>query len=151
MILNDLLTRQNVFTKLILKDGDKELPKELKVKIMRIRMAYAKVKKAFDSDMQTFMEELISPEFKELSGKSERTAEEESRFEELSKTINSEYQIFLTQKGKEEVDMVDDSFTEEEYAELVEVNSGNDIEINGVKIPAIEFLEVVYELFVKEN
>ena len=151
MVLNDLLTRQNVFTKLILKDGDKELPKELKVKIMRIRMAYAKVKKAFDSDMQTFMEELISPEFKELSGKSERTAEEESRFEELSKTINSEYQIFLTQKGKEEVDMVDDSFTEEEYAELVEVNSGNDIEINGVKIPAIEFLEVVYELFVKEN
>ena len=151
MILNDLLTRQNVFTKLILKDGDKELPKELKVKIMRIRMAYAKVKKAFDSDMQTFMEELISPEFKELSGKSERTAEEESRFEELSKTINSEYQIFLTQKGKEEVDMVDDSFTEEEYAELVEVNSGNDIEINGIKIPAIEFLEVVYELFVKEN
>ena len=151
MVLNDLLTRQNVFTKLILKDGEKELPKELKVKIMRIRMAYTKVKKAFDSDMQTFMEELISPEFKELSGKSERTAEEESRFEELSKTINSEYQIFLTQKGKEEVDMVDDSFTEEEYAELVEVNSGNDIEINGVKIPAIEFLEVVYELFVKEN
>lgn len=151
MVLNDLLTRQNVFTKLILKDGEKELPKELKVKIMRIRMAYTKVKKAFDSDMQTFMEELISPEFKELSGKSERTAEEESRFEELSKTINSEYQIFLTQKGKEEVDMVDDSFTEEEYAELVEVNSGNDIEINGIKIPAIEFLEVVYELFVKEN
>ena len=151
MVLNDLLTRQNVFTKLILKDGEKELPKELKVKIMRIRMAYTKVKKAFDSDMQTFMEELISPEFKELSGKSERTAEEESRFEELSKTINSEYQIFLTQKGKEEVDMVDDSFTEEEYAELVEVNSGNDIEINGVKIPAIEFLEVVYELFVQEN
>ena len=151
MVLNDLLTRQNVFTKLILKDGEKELPKELKVKIMRIRMAYTKVKKAFDSDMQTVMEELISPEFKELSGKSERTAEEESRFEELSKTINSEYQIFLTQKGKEEVDMVDDSFTEEEYAELVEVNSGNDIEINGIKIPAIEFLEVVYELFVKEN
>ena len=151
MVLNDLLTRQNVFTKLSIKEGDKELPKELKVKVMRIRMAYTKVKKAFDSDMQTFMEELISPEFKELSGKSERTAEEESRFEELSKTINSEYQIFLTQKGKEEVDMVDDSFTEEEYAELVEVNSGNDIEINGVKIPAIEFLEVVYELFVKEN
>ena len=43
MVLNDLLTRQNVFTKLILKDGDKELPKEVKVKIMRIRMAYNKI------------------------------------------------------------------------------------------------------------
>ena len=30
MILNDVLTKQNVFTKIILKDGDKELSKELK-------------------------------------------------------------------------------------------------------------------------
>ena len=48
MVLNDVLTRQNVFTKIILKDGEKELSKELKVKIMRIRMAYTKIKKAFD-------------------------------------------------------------------------------------------------------
>ena len=45
MVLNDLLTKQNVITKLVLKDGDKELSKELKVKIMRIRMAYTKIKK----------------------------------------------------------------------------------------------------------
>lgn len=50
MTLNDVLTKQNVITKIILKDGDKELPKELKVKIMRIRMAYNKIKKQFDSD-----------------------------------------------------------------------------------------------------
>ena len=49
MTLNDVLTRQNVFTKIMLKDGDKELSKELKVKIMRIRMAYAKIKKTFDN------------------------------------------------------------------------------------------------------
>ena len=47
MTLNDVLTKQNVITKVILKDGDKELPKELKVKIMRIRMAYNKIKKQF--------------------------------------------------------------------------------------------------------
>ena len=47
MILNELLTRQNVITKIELKDNDKELSKELKVKIMRIRLAYNKVKKAF--------------------------------------------------------------------------------------------------------
>ena len=33
MILNDVLTRQNVFTKIVLKDGDKELSKELKVRL----------------------------------------------------------------------------------------------------------------------
>ena len=48
MILNDLLTKQNVLTQIILVNGEKELPKELKVKIMRIRMAYTKIKKSFD-------------------------------------------------------------------------------------------------------
>ena len=48
MILNEILTRQNVITKILLSRGNKELPKELKVKIMRMRMAYSKIKKQFD-------------------------------------------------------------------------------------------------------
>ena len=79
MVLNDLLTRQNVFTKILIKDGDKELPKELKVKVMRIRMAYTKMKKNFDAEVQEFVDELMSPEFRELNGKAERTSEENTR------------------------------------------------------------------------
>ena len=151
MILNDLLTKQNVFTKLILKDGEKELPKELKVKVMRIRMAYTKVKKHFDAEVQEFMQELISDEFKELSNKSERTSKEEARFKELTDAINADYQEFLIQKGKEEITAIEDTFTIDEYSEIVEVNAGNDVEINGAKIPAVDFLEIVYDLFVKED
>lgn len=151
MILNDLLTKQNVFTKIALKDGDKELPKELKVKVMRIRMAYTKVKKAFEAEVQEFTEELLTDEFKELNSKSERTPEEETRLRELSDTLNSEYQEFMIQKGLEEVQDVDDSLTEAEYADILEVNAGSDVEINGNKIPAIEFLEVIHDLFVKED
>lgn len=151
MVLNDLLTRQNVFTKLLLKDGDKELPKELKVKVMRIRMAYTKIKKSFDAEVQEFMEELITDEFRELNSKEERTSEETARLEELSQNINSEYQVYMIQKGKEEVNIIDDTLTEDEYADIVEVNAGNDVEINGVKISAVDLLEVVYDLFVKED
>jgi ribosomal protein S3AE len=151
MVLNDLLTRQNVFTKLLLKDGDKELPKELKVKVMRIRMAYTKIKKSFDADVQEFMEELITDEFRELNSKENRTAEEAARLEELSQNINSEYQVYMIQKGNEEVSVIDDTLTEDEYADIVEVNAGNDVEINGVKISAVDLLEVVYDLFVKED
>lgn len=151
MVLNDLLTRQNVFTKLLLKDGDKELPKELKVKVMRIRMAYTKIKKSFDADVQEFIEELITDEFRELNSKETRTAEETARLEELSQKINSEYQVYMIQKGKEEVSVIDDTLTEDEYADIVEVNAGNDVEINGVKISAVDLLEVVYDLFVKED
>lgn len=151
MILNDLLTRQNVFTKLSLKEGDKELPKELKVKVMRIRMAYAKVKKNFDEEVQEFMQELITDEFRTLVNITERTPEEETRYQELNSKINSDYQEFLFQKGLEEVSEIEDTFTESEYAEILEVNAGNDVEINGAKIPAVDFLEIVYDLFVKED
>lgn len=151
MVLNDLLTKQNVLTKLVLKDGDKELSKELKVKVMRIRMAYTKVKKAFDAEVQEFSEELMTDEFKELNSKQDRTSEEEARFQELTIKINSEYQEFLVQKGEEEVtDFIEDTFTMEEYSDILDINSGNDVEINGNKIQAADFLEVVYDLFVKE-
>lgn len=152
MILNDLLTKQNVFTKIILKDGEKELSKELKVKIMRIRMAYTKVKKNFDAEVQEFTEELITDEFRELTNKVDKTPEEESRFNDLNRLMNSEYQEFLVQKGKEEVSIaVEDTFTMDEYSDILDINSGNDVEFNGNKIPAVDFMEIIYDLFVKEE
>lgn len=151
MILNDVLTRQNVFTKIILKDGEKELSKALKVKIMRIRMAYTKIKKAFDEEVKEFTEELVPQELKDLSAKTERTEEENARMQELTDKVNSEYQEFLIQKGNEEVkDMLDDSLTMDEYSDILDINAGNDVEINGTKVPAVDFLEVIYDLFVKE-
>ena len=149
MVLNDLLTRQNVFTKILIKDGDKELPKELKVKVMRIRMAYTKMKKNFDAEVQEFVDELMSPEFRELNGKAERTSEENTRLSELTEKMNSEYQVYMEQKGKEEIEEINDTLTEDEYADIVEVNAGNVVEINGTKIPVTDFLEVVHDLFVK--
>lgn len=150
MTLNDVLTKQNVITKIILKDGDKELPKELKVKIMRIRMAYNKIKKQFDDDTQEFTNQIISDELRELANKSERTPEEEARFNELNDKTNSEYQEYLIQKGFEEVkDTPDDVITMEEYSDILDVNSGNDVEINRNSVKAADLMEIVFDLFVK--
>lgn len=150
MTLNDVLTKQNVITKIILKDDDKELPKELKVKIMRIRMAYNKIKKQFDDDTQEFTNQIISDELRELANKSERTLEEEARFNELNDKTNSEYQEYLIQKGLEEVkDTPDDVITMEEYSDILDVNSGNDVEINGNSVKAADLMEIVFDLFVK--
>ena len=149
MILNELLTRQNVITKIELKDGDKELSKELKVKVMRIRLAYNKVKKAFDEDVKEFVEQITTDEYKELVQKTDRNEEEEKRFNELTSKINSDYIEFINQKGLEEIsEIIDDKFTEDEYAEILDINSGNDVEINGNKIKAADFMEVFYEMFI---
>lgn len=152
MILNDVLTKQNVITKLVLSDGSKELSKELKVKIMRIRMAYNKIKKNFDSEIQEFAEEIMTDEFKELNSKTDRNESEEARYTELTNKINSEYQEMLIQKGNEEIsEKIDDSLTMADYSDIVDVNSNNDVEINGNKIPAADYLEIIYDLFVKEE
>ena len=149
MILNELLTRQNVITKIELKDGDKELSKELKVKVMRIRLAYNKVKKAFDEDVKEFVEQITTDEYKELVQKTDRNEEEEKRFNELTSKINSDYIEFINQKGLEEIsETIDDKFTEDEYAEILDIKSGNDVEINGNKIKAADFMEVFYEMFI---
>lgn len=151
MILNDVLTKQNVLSQVILESDGKELPKELKVKVMRIRMAYTKAKKAFDAEVQEFAQDLMTDEFKELSNKSEKTEEENAKFEEMQNKINSEYQEFLIQKGTEEVSNIDDTFTESEYFDIVDVNSGNNVEINGNKIKATDFLEIFYDIFVNDT
>ena len=149
MILNELLTRQNVITKIELKAGDKELSKELKVKVMRIRLAYNKVKKAFDEDVKEFVEQITTDEYKELVQKTDRNEDEEKRFNELTSKINSDYIEFINQKGLEEIsETIDDKFTEDEYAEILDINSGNDVEINGNKIKAADFMEVFYEMFI---
>lgn len=152
MVLNDVLTKQNVITKVLLKDGDKELPKALKVKIMRMRMAYNKIKQQFDSDVQEFTKELVPEELQTLVNKQDRTEEENVKFEELNNKINSEYQEFLIQKGYEEIpELIDDSLTIDEYSEILDVNSGNNVEINGKQIKAADFMEAIYSLFVKED
>jgi hypothetical protein len=149
MILNELLTRQNVITKIELKDGDKELSKELKVKIMRIRLAYNKVKKAFDEDVREFVEQISTDEYRELAQKAERTEEEEARFNEINTKINADYMEFINQKGLEEVsEKIDDRLTDDEYSEILDVNAGNDVNINGQVVKAADLMEALYELFV---
>lgn len=150
MNLNEVLAKQNIITKIVLQDGEKELPKELKVKVMRVRMAYNKIKKQFDEDVQEFTTQIVSDELKELANKQDRTEVEEARFNELNDKVNSEYREYVIQKGHEELsETVKDVFTEDEYTELVDINSGNDAEINGVKVKATDLLEIFYEMFVK--
>ena len=149
MTLNEILTRQNVITKILLSRGNKELPKELKVKIMRMRMAYSKIKKQFDEDTQEFSKQIISDELRDLANKSDRTPEENERFNELNSKANAEYQEYLIQKGKEEVkDFTDTVLTDDEYADILDINSDGEYEVNGHKVRAIDLMEVFYDLFV---
>ena len=150
MTTNEVLTRHNFVSKLLLKDGDKELSRDLKVKVMGMRIEYGKIRKQFDEDVQEFVKGLNSDKLTELQQKGDRTEAEEKELQELTDKLNGDYRAYVESRLKEEVTVSDKSFTEDDYAELVEVNAGNDVEINGTKLQATDFLEILYTLFFEE-
>ena len=150
MTTNEVLTRHNFVSKLLLKDGDKELSRDLKVKVMGMRIEYGKIRKQFDEDVQEFVKSLNSDKLTELQQKGDRTEAEEKELQELTDKLNGDYRAYVESRLKEEVTVSDKTFTETDYAELVEVNAGNDVEINGTKLQATDFLEILYTLFFEE-
>lgn len=151
MTTNEILAMQNYLTKIVLKNGDSELSKDLKVKVMKMRIEMSKIRKAFDEDLKQFMDELISDRFKELRDKpeGERTEEEKKEFEQLIAKANSDYEVYIRQRSQDEVTLNTCTFTEDEFNEILEVNSDIEAEINGVKMSAADILEAIYVLFVK--
>lgn len=147
MTLNELMAKHNFIVKILLSNGNSELSKDLKVKIMSIRIEMGKIRKQFETDLQELLKGLTPEGYSDLLQKESKTKEDEDQISTWNDKINSEYNAYVDKRGKEEVS-VEATFTEDEFNEIVEVNAGNDVEINGVKLSAPDFLEVLYSLFV---
>ena len=154
MTLNEILLKQSVLAPLLVKSGDDELSKELKVKIVRLRIAFNKIKNQFEDEIKEFSSSLIPEDLKKLQEipEDKRTLEDSKKIEELVDKVNSEYREFLEQKGKEEVTFTaDDSFTDNEFDEIISVNAGNDVTVNGNNVKAEELMDSFYALFVDKE
>lgn len=147
MTLNELMAKQNFITKVLLKDGDRELSRPLKVKIVGMRVKMAKFKREYDEDAQEVVKGLIPEGYNKLASKQDKTDEEKAQIEAWNKQINEDYNAYVSKRGQEEVNYTAE-LTEEEMDEIIDVNAGNDVEINGTKLSAADFLEVLYSLFV---
>lgn len=149
MTVNEMMIRHNFITKIILRDKDKELSKDLKVKIMSMRIELGKLRRQVEDDLQEAISQLTPSEYRELASKSNLTQDEREQIKEWNKQITEEYNTYLDQRSKDEV--ADCAyFNEDEYAQIVEVNAANDVEINGQKLCAADFLEVLHSLFVEQ-
>ena len=142
-----MMVKHNFITKVLLRDGDKELSKDLKVRLMSMRIELGKVRKQLEEDLQEAVKELTPKGYQELIMKENKTEEDKAQVEAWNKQINEEYNAYVDKRSKEEVD-IDTTITEDEFGEIIEVNAGNDVEINGTKLNAADFLEVLYSLFV---
>ncbi len=142
-----MMIKHNFITKVLLRDGDKELSKDLKVRLMSMRIELGKVRKQLEEDLQEAVKELTPKGYQELIMKENKTEEDKAQVEAWNKQINEEYNAYVDKRGKEEV-QIDTTLSEDDFAQIIEVNAGNDVEINGTKLNAADFLEVLYSLFV---
>lgn len=142
-----MMIKHNFITKVLLRDGDKELSKDLKVRLMSMRIELGKVRKQLEEDLQEAVRELTPKGYQELITKENKTEEDKAQVEAWNKQINEEYNAYVDKRGKEEV-QIDTTLSEDDFAQIIEVNAGNDVEINGTKLNAADFLEVLYSLFV---
>lgn len=142
-----MMVKHNFITKVLLRDGDKELSKDLKVRLMSMRIELGKVRKQLEEDLQEAVKELTPKGYQELIMKENKTEEDKAQVEAWNKQINEEYNAYVDKRGKEEV-QIDTALSEDDFAQIIEVNAGNDVEINGTKLNAADFLEVLYSLFV---
>ena len=146
MTLNEALIRQTFLSKLVLKNNGNELPKDLKVKVMGMRIELNKLRNQFETDSQEAIKGLKPEGFDDLYLKQDKTEEEVAQLDDWAKKLTDEHNTFIIEKGKELVTF-DKKFTAEEYNDLIDVNS-DDVEVNGTSITGEEFLEIIYSLFV---
>lgn len=148
MTTNEVLARQNFITKVLFKNGDESISKDLKVKIMAMRIEYSKVRKQFDEDIQEFIKGVTPEGFVELQNKQDKTEEEQKKLAEMIDKINVEYNAYINKISSEECNVKNEKLTEDDFNEIVAVMPEDDIEINGQKIPIADYLEVLHALFV---
>lgn len=148
MTINEVMIRHNFINKILFKDDTSSLDKDLKVKIMSMRIEYGKIRKSLEEDLKEFVNSLTTDDMKILASKPDKTPEEINQIQSWNNQIKDEYNTYISKRGKEEVNIINDTFTEDEYNQIVKVNTENDVEINGTHLNAPDFLEVIYDLFV---
>ncbi|MDR1882986.1 MAG: hypothetical protein LBR26_09450 [Prevotella sp.] len=121
----DIEARYHIAAAILLEHNDKELLKATKVKLMNLRIGLGRHLKQFREDVQEAAKGLAADD-----------------------DINA----FVKEKYDEEADVIDVCFTDEEYADIIDVNSSNDAGFpNGARLTASQLLEAFYELFVESS
>ena len=114
MTVNEMMVKHNFITKVLLRDGDKELSKDLKVRLMSMRIELGKVRKQLEEDLQEAVKELTPKGYQELIMKENKTEEDKAQVEAWNKQINEEYNAYVDKRGKEEV-QIDTTLSEDDF------------------------------------
>ena len=140
MTINEVMIRHNFINKILFKDDTSSLDKDLNVKIMSMRIEYVKIRKSLEDDLKEFLNSLTTDDMKILASKPDKTPEEINQIQSWNNQIKDEYNTYISKRGREEVNIINDTFTEDEYNQILKVNTENEVEINGTHLNDPDFL-----------
>lgn len=149
MTLHNIILKYRVLQNIIFKTDQFSLDIDTKVKLLNMRIYFGKFESEFQEDLKKFSETILPEEAKILTNKSNKTQEDLTKLASIKQQYNLEQQCYIKQRSQENVEAKDFSITSEEFDQIVKVNIDNDVEINGKKLTGPDFLEVIYNLFVK--
>ena len=97
MTLNEVIVKHNFISKILLKSEDGQLSKELKAKIMSMRIDLNRLRTRFEEDAKEVIEHLKPEGYDELGMKQEKTPEEIELFNSQTAKLNEEYEAFIAE------------------------------------------------------
>ena len=149
LTINNAMLKYNLLNCVKYSDENISLSREAKIKIIKNKLNLDKIYKEFNQFQAKAVEEVKTPRYNELVAKAERTPEEEEEARKLLDELNADLRNILTQKSGEIVEVNLEFFTEEDFNSFLEVNINNSVVINGVSLPAEEYVVMVHNEFVE--
>lgn len=152
MTFNDVIAKHNFISNVLLVNGKDELDKDLRLKIVKIRIGLFKIRESFEKEANEALKELTPKELITLRDKKDKTDEDNAELKKMQQKLQDDYNSYLISRGNEDAKTdIDTTITEDEFTQIINVNSNNDdIMINNQKISAGAFLEIFYKFFVEK-
>lgn len=151
MTINNAILRYNLLSVIKFSDQDYSLPRELKIKLIRLKLDLGKVKDEFMSFQQKAMEEIKSEEYNILVSKLDKNEEEIKRLNEVTNELNEELNKLVSNKSEELIEIRSfDYLNDDEFNQILNVNIDNNPVINGNQIDFNTYIELLYNNFLKQ-
>lgn len=147
--INNAVLKYNLLNCLKYSDESYNISRELKVKLIRMKLDFEKVYKEFNQFQQQALEEVKTDRYKYLVDKKDRTEEEEKEAVALLKELNEDLHKIVREKSLETVTVNFNHLNEDEFNEILLVNVNNNVRINGMDIPSEEYIELFHNEFVR--
>ena len=152
MSINEAIMRYNLLTPLKYKDGDYSLSRDLKIRLIKLKIELDKVFNDFNAYQEKCIEAVKTDEYNKLIEipENDRTKEQNEKLDEIVRNLNDEMNELLSKKSQEMIQVnAFDYLSEDEFEQVLEVNVDNEVTINGNTIDGATYISLLHQGFTK--